>query len=234
MTISVVCWLWKSPRLKWSFGADHVNTLRRMVARHYPDPHRFICVTDDPSGIDSDVEIVEPWDDYADVPSPHGGTNPSCYRRLRMFEYGISKVFGDRFVSVDLDAVVVDDLRPLWNRPEDFVGWRDPIHRHQMNGSMMLMTAGARPQVWDDFDPDVSPANALRSGYKGSDQAWISYCLPNEATWGPDDGVYSYKFDVVKRGALPANARIVFFTGTPKPWESATRQIGWIAEHYRM
>lgn len=230
----MVCWRWKPTHgYRSSFGPETVNTLRRMVARHYPRPHRFMCVTDDSDGIDSEVEIIEPWDDFADVPTPRGVgvVFPSCFRRLRMFESRVGDVFGDRFVSLDLDAVVVNDLRPLWDRNEDFVGWRDPYLKNQMNGSMVLLTAGSRPQVWDDFDPNTSPAIASR-GYKGSDQGWISHCLPNEATWGPADGVYSYKLDIAARGMPPANARIVFFTGTPKPWDRGTNHIEWIARNY--
>ncbi len=213
-----------------------MRVLRNMVRRHYAKPHRFVCVTDDPAGIDPDVEIVPLWNDHANVPSPHGGLNPSCYRRLKAFSAEIASVFGQRFVSVDLDCVITGDLRPLWDRPEDFVCWGDtnPLPGSHYNGSMMMLTAGARRKVWEMFDPKTSPQKAKRAGCWGSDQGFISYCLgPGEARWTKADGVYSYRNDLQPRNSLPANARIVLFHGKIDPWAPPASGIDWVRQHYR-
>jgi hypothetical protein len=53
LMLSVVTWRWKPRRgYRSSFGPETVNVLRSMVRRWYPKPHRFICVTDDPAGIE--------------------------------------------------------------------------------------------------------------------------------------------------------------------------------------
>lgn len=235
--LTFVTWKWK-PRegYRSTFGPDTVNVLKRMIDRHYVDPHRFICVTDDADGIDPSVETLPLWNDFADVPSPHGGKNPSCYRRLRMFHPEIGKYFGDRFVSMDLDAVITGDLRPILNRPEDFVAWGDtnPKPGSHYNGSMILLRAGARPQVWERFDPVTSPRESLRAQCWGSDQGWISFVLGNvEAKWGRKDGVYSYRNDLQRCPSLPANAKIVLFHGNTDPWQPAAQaRHSWIPEHY--
>jgi len=238
LPLSVVTWKWTpAPGYRSSFGPETVNTLKRMVARHYPDPHRFICVTDDAAGIDPDVEIVPLWNDYADVPSPHGGNNPSCYRRLRMFHPDIADVFGPRFVSMDLDCVVTGDLRPLFNRPEPFVAWGDtnPRPGSHYNGSLMLLTAGARPQVWTQFDPETSPKLSLKAQCWGSDQGWISYCLGgDEEKFSRADGVYSFRNDLQQYRTLPAGARLVFFHGRHDPWSPFVRaNYPWVWSHYK-
>ena len=232
--ISVVCWKWKPAQgYRSTFGPETVNVLRRMVAKHYPHPHRFLCVTDDPAGIHPDVEVVPIWNDFSDLPSPHGGKNPSCYRRLRMFHPDASQWFGERFVSLDLDAVITGDVSPLWNRSEPFVMWGDTNRTTFYNGSMVLMTAGARRQVWDDFNPTTSPAEAKAAGQFGSDQAWISYRLgPGEATWSTLDGVYSYRMHLQQRQELPPYARIVFFHGQVDPWSPAAQSKPWVRQHY--
>lgn len=233
-----VTWLWAPPAgYRSSFNASHVNTLARMVARHYTKPHRFLCVTDIPKGIDPNVTVIPAWNDFADVGSPHGGgnKNPSCYRRLRAFHPEIGKVFGPRFVSMDLDTVIVGDLVPLFDRPEDFVIWGETNPRSWYNGSLWMMAAGARPHVWQHFNPRISPHEAKRAGRFGSDQGWISYCLgKGEATWSKRDGVYSYRVHLKPKGdRLPANARIVNFHGETDPWSPRAQRIEWVREHYQ-
>lgn len=231
--LSVVTWLWSTPGYRSTFGPAAVNALAHAVRRHYARPHRFLCVTDQSDGIDQAVEIVPPWDDFVAVPSPHGGSNPSCYRRLRGFHPDAARAFGPRFVSLDLDMVAVADLAPLWDRPEAFVGLRDPLYPRQLNGSMFLMDAGARPLVWTQFDPERSPAVARRAGYRGSDQAWMSYALPGEQQWTAADGVLSYRADILPRGGmLPPGARLVSFHGRMDPWHPIAQRLGWVREHW--
>jgi len=235
---TVVTWKWKSaPGYRSTFGPETVNTLKRMVKRHYAHPHRFVCVTDDAAGIDADVEIVPDAKDFASLPSPTGGHNPSCYRRLRMYAPEAGRVFGsERFVSLDLDIVMTGDLDPVWNRPEDFVIWGETNPRSFYNGSMFMLTAGARPQLWADFNPRTSPTLAKRAGRFGSDQGWISYKLgKGEATWTREDGVYSFRVHLEPKNGgedLPANARVVHFHGKCDPWHWRAQRLAWVREHW--
>jgi hypothetical protein len=235
---TVVTWRWTPPEgYRSTFPPETVNVLRRMVQRHYPKPHRFVCVTDDAAGIDPEVEIVRAWNDFADVPSPTGAVrNPSCYRRLRMFHPEIGRVFGDRFVSLDLDMVITGDLQPVWDRSEDIVLYGDTNPRTFYNGSMILMSAGVRPEVWIDFDPVHSPQRSKLAGHHGSDQGWISHRLgAGEAKWSHKDGVYSYRNDLAPHGAsrLPADARVVIFHGAVDPWAPQGQRLSWVQEFWR-
>lgn len=239
MGFSVVCWKWRPvPGYRSKFSAEHVNVLRAMVERHFHMPHEFVCVTDDPAGIDPRVRVVKLWDDYASVPSPHGEGAPSCYRRLRAFSKETGELLGGRFVSLDLDCVITGDVTPVWWRPErDFMIWHGTTGGNPYNGSMWMMDAGARAQVWEKFDPVESPRLARQCKFYGSDQAWIAACLGrDEKVWKKKDGVFSYRKDVVmNRGRLPQNARIVFFHGSVDPWSrAAQRGSPWIREHWKL
>lgn len=234
--LTVVCFKWRpATGYRSHFGADAVNTLRRMVARHYQRPHRFVCVTDDAAGLDIAVDVVPLWDEFAAIPSPHGGHNPSCYRRLRMFAADAGAVFGPRFVCVDLDTVITGDVAPLWDRPEDFVIWGETDPRSWYNGSMFLLTAGARRQVYERFDPRRSPHQAKAAGRFGSDQGWISHVLgPGEARWTRSDGVYSYRVHLKPNASqLPPGARMVMFHGQIDPWSAPARALPWVREYYQ-
>ncbi len=235
--LTIVTWRWQPrPGYRSSYPAKTVNVLRAMVDRWYPHPHRIVCVTDDSAGIDSAVEIIKPWDDFKDVPSPHGERNPSCYRRLRMFHPEIGQVFGERFVSLDLDVVLTGDVSSLWNRPEDFVAFGDtnPMPGSHYNGSMILLRAGSRRQVWDRFDALKSPRESFRAGAWGSDQGHLSHVLgPGEAKWTKQDGVYSFRNHLMPRPHhLPENARLVIFHGRLDPWHPEAQKLEWVQRYW--
>lgn len=235
MPLSVVCWRWHTPGYRSTFGAEQVTVLRNMVRRHYTAPHRFICVTDRPKDIAPDIETVPLWDEFSNIPNPHGKGNPSCYRRLRAFSAEIEAVFGKRFVSVDLDTVICGDLAPVFDFPEDFRIWGETDVRSHYNGSLWGMTAGARRQVYEKFDPKTSPKEHHRAGKFGSDQGWISHILgKGEKVWSTKDGVYSYRKHIATDGnKLPKNAVLINFHGRVDPWSQKGQQIDWVRAHYQ-
>ena len=233
--LSVVTFKWSQPNYRSKFTADHVNTLERMVRRNYAREMRFICVSDTPKGLSPHIHYVPLWDDFSSMVSPHGDNYPSCYRRLKIFDPEIRDVLGERFVAIDLDTVVTGDLTKMWSRTEDFVIWGGTNPTTKYNGSMMLMSAGARPDVWSKFDPVESPKLAGRARCWGSDQGWISYILgPNQPMFTKADGVYSYRNDIRDQGGrLPAGARMVCFHGKEDPWDPGPQGCDWVQEHYK-
>lgn len=237
--LKVVAWLWRDEKYRFNslfrYGPEHVNTLRNMVGRHLSMPHEFVCVCDDPTGIDPDIRIVPLWDDLRHM----GG----CYTRLRAFAPDMRDLIGERFVWIDVDCVVTGPLDPLFDRSEDFVMWRNGVGPTPYCGSMVMMTAGARSEVWEDFDPALSPQMGQGLGYVGTDQAWIAARLgTDEAVWTPKDGVLSrhhvsggkLKRRAAQHRDLPANARIVFFHGPFSPCSPKTQaRHPWIVEHWK-
>jgi hypothetical protein len=270
--ITIVGWLWSANRARVKYTPEHANTWARMIHRHLTVPHRFVLMTDQPaSSFDPLIEPVQIWDYWRDLERNTFGWSegkPQCYVRLRAFAEEAREVFGDRFVSVDLDCLVLDSLDPLFNRTEDFLIYlRTPLRERERKntyqGSMWMMTAGARRQVFDDFHGEVSIKQA--ADFIGSDQAWIRHRLGDgEKGWNLADGVFGFPY-IKRHGSYtkqpPAGARIVFFHGNDKPWEFVRqpapaprcRQCGsrirlaegyqlvttlkpdfaWIEEHYR-
>lgn len=237
--MQIVCWLWRPEKAYRSqFGPEHVNMLRRMIERHYPHPHRFNCITDQTEGFDPEVRVLPLWDDHGKRESIYGPGTPSCYRRLRAFSSEMKELLGERFLSIDLDVVITGDVTPIFHRKEDFVIWGATARRTPYNGSMWMMNSGCREKVWTRFNenPEKAVVRARGAGFYGSDQAWMCYALgPQEAKWTEHDGVYSYRMHVKpKAGAMPKDARIVFFEGHYDPWNPATRtQCPWIDTFYK-
>lgn len=230
-----VCWKWVGPvGYRSKFAPATVNVLLSMLERHYHAPFELVCVTDDPAGIDPRVRIVELWKDFADIPSPHGHGNPSCYRRLKMFSREGAEMFGPKFVSIDLDVVIVADITELFSQDVDFRMYGDTARDTPYNGSLIQHRAGTRTQIWDTFDPNKSPRMGLKLRYVGSDQAWIGVCLgPNEPKFTKADGVFSYRNELrPKGGVLPPTAKIIVMHGSVDPWSPAAIH-DWVRTHYR-
>jgi hypothetical protein len=230
--ITVACFRWRNLKQGFVLPAQHVSRypaewvykLRDGVKRHYSKPHRFVCITDEPQALQG-VETLPLWPDFAEL----GG----CYRRLKLFDPGMD-LLGERFVALDLDAVIVGDLAPLFDRAEDFVinahAGRKPPRQHY-NGSLVLMNRGARPQVWQEFDPQTTPARLSEDPeVVGTDQAWIRTILGDgEARFTAADGVYDVRHSPGLDRRLPDNARIVFFSG-PRDPETEMDRVPWIEE----
>lgn len=238
--LTILCAKWRNPNpnMAQCFTAEHVNTFCRMLSRHLKTPHRVICITDDPSGLDCDHFPI--WNDYADLKShPLKDTQVNCYRKMRVLDKTFASEWGPRALWMDLDVVVLDDFSDLLRIDAPFVGWRPTMpkcvfERPQYSGSMFLFTPG-HPEVakiWDSFSLTVSPRLAWDAGYRGSDQGWISYVLEdNYPGWTQDDGVVWYTTDAYR--SLPDHAKIVFFVGDCGPWHYRMQSIPWVRENWR-
>lgn len=203
-----------------------------MVARNLTLPHEFVCVSD------HQVEGVRtvPIDWRKHVPG-------TCFVRLMLRRPDIAGLLGRRILSLDLDCVITGSLDKIVSRDwEDAVFWRNPNYapgnrRAFYQTSIQLLTAGARSELWTDFDPQLTPTWVNRR-YGGAEQAWVSERLDeHEAYWDSSNGIYGagrlFK-DGMDKGIteLPANARIVFFPGDRIPQQPEVQaHHPWILEH---
>lgn len=227
--IRILTWWWDQPGGRTLYTKDHLLTWRDMLRRNLTIPHTIACVTDLVDDLEG-IEIIRPPQDFADVRIPTWGPEkPQCLRRIAMFAPDAERTFGKRFVCMDMDSVIAGNLDDLFTRSEDIVLYASPKGRtynpRPYNGSMLMMTAGARPEVYTRFTPEgAKEAGEL---YVGSDQAWISHVLgPDEAVWNEGDGVAWW------RRPQPGQ-RLMFFPGSPKPWEVAEAGTdAWVARHY--
>ena len=225
--LTICTWLWHQDRCRTRYDASHVNAWARMVSANLTRPHRLVCFTDKPSGIDSAVDC-RPLPDFPIVSTrwTRRSNMPVCYRRLSMFRRDAGEWIGERFVSMDLDLIVLGALDPMFDRDEDLMIAPGTGGGRPYNGSMLMMDAGARPAVYETFTEErAQKASRL---HLGSDQGWLAYTLGNrEATWRRHDGL---AYHVVAGGerhrrqtGRPAysDARVLFFPGSVKPWDAS-------------
>lgn len=208
--LTCLTWRWGT-----KYGPEYVERLRAGIARNLTMPHRFLCVGDDIPIEDKDLLAFR----------------DGCYCRLRAFDPEWQARHDiERLVWFDLDMVIVGPLDPLFDRPEPIVVLTgNHFNPCRVNGSVLMLRAGAHADVWRDFDVTTADAIANADGrWRGSDQTWINHKAPKAAAWTHHDGIYGYE----KRGwpgYLPGNARIVTFNGKRDPSRQAD---DWVARHW--
>lgn len=213
MALVIGAWVWgtKYPR-------HYVERLASSVSRNIVQDHRFMVFRP----LDSDEELTKV---------------PGCFCRLRMFDpmwqmvHGIKP--GDRLVCLDLDLIVTGGLDPLFDRPEDFVILQgvNAANPCRYNGSLWMLRAGYRPDVWGDFS--LEEANKMPFYSFPDDQGWFEHKMPNAGAWGARDGVYAFrKPGWPKDDRLPPHARVVAFPGHRDPGQF--ENLDWVREHWRV
>lgn len=235
-SIGVVCFQWNNGFRRYL--PEYVNRLARGVRQHLSLPHTFYCVTDETEGFGPGVVVIKTPErarQLGEIPSPEGPRFPSSYRRLWVFSEE-AKTLAVRLMLLDIDCIPVAEMGPLFDVDDDFVGWRPNSVwgvSGRIGGGTLLLRTGTHTRVWDQFSlREISKARAL--GYRGSDQAYISYKLgPDVKVWPQKSGIYQAQ-DIKGNGfrTYPSDARLLHFNGKVKPWD-LVGQINWISERWQ-
>lgn len=233
--ITVLVWKWGD-----KYRPEHLERLRSMLKRHLRQKHRIVCLTDRAGSVPAGIEAAR-------LPPHFPGSRMKCMRRLWIYSPKVSQ-FGDRVLQLDLDLVLTGSIDALVDRPEPFVIWKSDsnvVHGYGYNPSVLLITPGARADIWDQYsaDPYRVMAKTDAAGWwvkVNSDQAVMSYLLAGQDVpcWTSADGIYAYRVIAGKRGqrgkTLPENARIVSFHGPRDPSSPELQELSpWLAEHWR-
>lgn len=225
--LTVVTYLWGD-----KYSLDDVRKLEAGLRRHMGEPYRFAVITDNVKrGHDLPMWPIP----KADLPLTK---IPGCFVRLRLFdpewqaEHAIAE--GDRIASIDLDVVATGDLYPTFYRPENFmiVTGANAANPCPYNGSLWMLRAGYRPDVWSDFS--LEAASKVPFYEFPDDQAWFAHKLPGVTGWkvGSPSGIYAFQKPGWPKGDdLPNDARLVVFPG----WRSPERfkHLQWVKENWR-
>jgi hypothetical protein len=230
---TVVCMRWGD-----RFPVEYVNRLYRGVMRNVVRPTRFIAFTDDPRGLNSGIEPRE----IPPIRLPDTGLGGSP-------EIGLD---GD-LLFLDLDVVVVDQLDPFFDfEPGKLAIIRDWGAKDTGNSSVMRLPAGGAPHLIERFEHDPLEKRRLYSNeqvYLCRESGLPLVFWPN--AWCPGFKAMMlprFPFNLVKSVELPEGARVVVFTGHPRPHEALrgewpasgwkkiykrVRPVAWLDAHWR-
>lgn len=220
--------------MKWGtrYGPEYVNRLYAGVKRHTQTPVRFVCFTDDSSGLHQGIE-VKPLPPIR-IPDRVASFKP--WPKLSVWQFPLSDLTGD-VLFLDIDLIITGPLDDLFTYyPGEYCAienWTQ-IGQGIGNTSVFRFPVGKYQSIYNDFAAD--PEKIL-TNYK-IEQHYISARIPEQKFW-PSEWCISFKHSCLPRfpmnwiltPPLPSTARIVAFTGKPDPDEAAIGQ--WPAKWYK-
>lgn len=184
-------------------GVEYVNNLYRSVQRNMTMPHRFVCFTDIPHGIQCETRPI----------SGHG-----WFAKLFMFkEFTQGKV-----VFLDLDTVITGNMDFVNDYQGDFAILRDFYRPDGYGSGMMIWKGGFGHGITDAFVAEGQP------DIPGGDQLYIESKVASADKLQEvyQDKIVSYKLHA--ENALPDKASIVCFHGFPRPHQVG----GWVNDYW--
>lgn len=212
--LTVVCVKWGT-----KFSVDYVNILHDMVRRHLTVPHRFVCLTDDPSGIACETQPLVP-------------ELPYWWGKMMLFGHSLP----GRKLFFDLDTVILDNIDGFARYSGPFCVVKPFYRDWGFTSSIMSISPGFGRDTWEKFIRDPRAAMAYTNAradppWNNGDQRWLELTVPRADYWQDHlpGQLYSYKVHCAK--GLPPAAHVVCFHGKP-----AIHEVGdaWVKQHWRI
>lgn len=236
--VNVICMKWGT-----KYTSNDVNILYKMVSRHLTIPYRFICLTDNKTGIDQNIECFDM--PKIDVPK---AKDVSPWRKLGMFSKKIGDLTG-KALFLDLDIVIIDNIDCFFTFSNKFTiieNWTQK-GRGIGNSSVYCFNIGTHSDVLEYYQSNVEKVTNEYS----NEQIYLSLKIGDIDYW-PDSWCKSFKRHCMptyivryfKTPAQPKDAKIIVFHGNPKPEDAAKggffgniwkyiRPTKWIEDNWR-
>ena len=212
--------------IKWGdlYPTAYVNLLFRAVTDNMSNAFEFICLTDDPEGLDVGIKSF---------PIPEFGLTKERFKaglwpKLSIFKPNLYDLDG-RCLFIDLDSMIVGDLEPLFQIKGDLVMigggrvWKHPkkkLKPEALSG-VFSFDFGRQSEIFETFCFDRE--NAYENFE--NDTVFIEKYGQNITFW-PDDLIVSFKRHLcqpfgkaffLKPMHPKESTLIVAFHGDPRP-----------------
>lgn len=217
--------------LKWGslYSPDYVNRLFRGVKGHTNRKLRFVCVTDNPEGLDAGIDTIP----FPEVPEGWMDSWPNIFVKLMVFRDGFADLEGPT-LFLDIDQIITGNLDCFFDyKPGEFciirnwLEWRKRIFKGLPkvgNSSCFRFEAGKMNYVYEKFLSEMDIAVQRR--FFRTEQAYMTHAVGIEnVNWWPSDWVQSFKRSCMRPFPLnlwltprpPRTAKILCFHGRPNP-----------------
>lgn len=204
--------------IKWGtkYGAHYANKLYGMVSRNITPPFRFVCFTDDSTGVRPEIECQElpPLD--VTMPTNTLGKWP----KSRLWGEKLGNLTGT-VLFLDLDVVIVDSLDPFfeYGDPEDVILSYNPSNPLEKLGqtSCFRFQVGSMVSLQEKFKADPQ---GIADKYR-FEQRFVTRNVPGGVKIFPKQWVAHFRrscrqpfpLNYFKAPKIPKGARIIIFPG---------------------
>ena len=237
--VNVLCMKWGN-----KYPADYVNRLYFMVARNICRPFRFVCLTDDNTGLGENIESFPLPELSVDLAGPERGWN-----KLAVFSQELYDLKG-KVLCLDLDLIITGGLDDLFDYPGAVMIIKDWVKKDGTgNSSVYRFEVGAHPEVLSEFEASFKKIKSVHR----NEQEYLSAILmqKNALVYWPDKWCRSFKrhclrpwsLFIARETKIPTDARVIVFHGKPDPhdaiegksgkWYRRFKPATWINEHWR-
>lgn len=180
-------------KAKPAYNRQDVERLRAMVKKHLSIPHRFVCLTDDSSGMSCTTKSIPA--------GLHGWWGKMALYRPGVLDY--------KTLYLDLDTLIVDSLDFVEEYTGEFAILRD-FYRPEGYGSGVMLWNKPQTQIWDRWNA------AGRRDHPLGDQGVVEQYAP-----GADrlQDLWPGKFVSFKehcQNGIPEGAAVISMHGWPK------------------
>jgi len=209
--------------MKWGtiYPAEYVNVLYNACRRNITDEFRFVCLTNEPDGIHSDVEVFPIPDIGLDEWHYYNGAWP----KLGVFKSDLYGLTG-RALFIDLDTVLLGKIDVFFEIPGALVAidsrpWRYKSGAARTMSSIFSFDLGSLNFI---IDLILTERDLIIEKYK-IEQDYLHGVVPQIAYW-PQHLIVSFKYHVrqplLKDRFFPPKrpsntAKVLVFHGQPRP-----------------
>ncbi len=245
--------------IKWGnlFGPEYVNRLYSGVRRNIKADVRFFCMTEQPSELHPDIEVLDlPVETFAKPMSAAlaVANRQGAMRKTSLFRDGLIPSLEGPLLGFDLDVVITGDLTPIWEMsPGKIIMRHDWIEarkgRPTGHGSVFRFDPARHGYLYSELAEN--PYKEVEKA-RGSEQRYTSHKAMEKGDFDyiPGDLVVSFKhgclylppMNYLRPPSLPLNARVVCFHGRPKMSEALvgyrrsflrwSRPSEWLEDHW--
>lgn len=245
--VNVIC-------MKWGtlYGPQYANRLYGMTARNLNRPFRFVCFTDDTTGLRPEIETMEVPPISIDTPYEN-----TPWKKLALYNATLGDLQGPT-LFFDLDIVITGPLDKFFDHPGEYCvihNWTQP-KRIVGNTSVFRFNIGAHADLLDLFH-EKSTQHWVDT-YR-IEQTFLSYELEKQdkLVYWPVGWCVSFKQSCLRGGwrfprillnwilpsKLPKDASVCVFHGNPNPddavagrwpgsWYKRLKPARWINDYW--
>ncbi|MDX3772597.1 hypothetical protein QE250_00545 [Chromatiaceae bacterium AAb-1] len=239
--------------IKWGakYGPDYVNKLYSMVSRNLSRPFRFVCLTDDATGIDPQVETRDiPQVGFADFDQRLPWSKAHGWLKVTSFAENLYDLTGPT-LFIDLDVVIVGSIDSFFEiSPEvPFMVIKEWDKDNTGNTSVYRFTIGAH----SDLIAELKTNKEKILQQVRNEQEYVTGYLARQQKlqYWPQEWCVSFKRHCMPKGILgwfkpaeiPPGAKIVIFHGKPNPhdviagrsgkWYRRVLPVQWVEDLWR-